>query len=329
LDAIIRAVDDRDIATLAGLIEYQQVACTSTVEGMGGPPLCPQGVDDGAPLTVFPASGCHGYYTETPAVALGYFAQEGHGLYAAVAVEDQAEGFFPEADHQLIFHRDVNGNAWGFSLHVAGGRIVSMSDGCGAAPADLVREHEVIAGPWPEMVEPSASVDPQTGVEGVDDVLDAVRGYDLNTLLQSALTGMETLPLAACTETPQGVGDFPCDSKNGEAEGTEVRVFPVAYCEGALERDPAVPLAQFLNMVPELVAVVMAPVEPSRSELYPNGAYWIVYDLGAPDSQMGVRLHLTETGALTAIWYGCGVEPDRLLLDEQGEPLPVILEAAR
>ena len=322
LDAIIRAVDERDVATLAGLVELQEVGCTFE-QGVGGPPKCPEGASEGDLMRVFPASSCESYWTDTPVVELGYISQEARGLYAAVELKDGA-------GHSLIFHRDVNGQAWGAAIIVEDGRITSVAAGCGMPPEGLNSAGgEIIAGPWTGMIEPAPAQASTTGNGGVDATLAAVERFDLNALLIGALAAMQHLPPVACVEVVEGPGGVACDPKNGEVAGTEVPVFPLAYCEGALVRDPALPLAQFLNMVPELVAVVMAPAEPSRSELYPNGAYWIVYDLGAPDSRMGVRLHLTETGALTAIWYGCGVEPDRLLLDEQGEPLPVILEAAR
>lgn len=333
LDAIIEAVEARDVTALAELVEYQQIGCTFA-QGLGGPPKCEPGMTEGEETRMFPVASCEGTWTRTATQVLGSFVQDTRGLYAAAEPlgDSSLGGEWPVADTLLVFHVDDTVTP-GIRLHVADGRIVGLWINC--APADPLSElleagmtdgANVIAGPWDEPIDAPTAPPPSTGAEAVDSILAAVARYDAVALRESALRAMGDLPPAECEEPPlQGPGGVECDPKNGEVAGDPVSVFPIAHCEGVLERDPMDPIRGFLNGAPVLHAVAEAPSEPSPSELYPHGAYWLVYELpGLPDGTgEGVRLHVTAEGDLTAIWYGCA-PPLEELLQYEGQPLPEI-----
>jgi hypothetical protein len=175
------------------------------------------------------------------------------------------------------------------------------------------RDLTVAAGPWAEPVE-TTEAPPVTGTPALDELLAAVDRYDLNTLFIGAQQAMADLPGIPCTVDTDGPGGLECNTQKGEQSGDVIPVFPQAYCEGALSRDPLPAIANFLNGAPELVSVVTPPAEPSESDLYPHGAYWVVYRLTGLDTpaDVGARLHVTEDGAITVIWYGCDPTPANL-----------------
>ena len=55
IDAVIEAVEQRDVPALLELTEMQSVACVASMEGLGGPPLCREGEEEGTVVEVFPA----------------------------------------------------------------------------------------------------------------------------------------------------------------------------------------------------------------------------------------------------------------------------------
>lgn len=331
LDAIVRAVEERDVATLAALIEYQTLGCTFT-QGMGGPPKCEPGQDEGDPVRVFPFSACEGGWTPTGTTTLGRFAHEVDGLWAALAVEEHpgTDGW-PVPDTLLVFHSVQDGDGMDLAryLEVTDGRITHSGMVCAGTLQDLLDSPafglEVIAGPWDEPVERDTEA-PSTGIASVDAILAAVASYDVGTLVEGMREAMRELSPVACVSVVQGPDEVECDTAKGEQPGDPVPLFPLAYCEGASVRDPLPALMAFLDQAPVLYAVVEAPSEPSPSPRYAHGAHWLVYELTGQDAQEGARLQVTEAGHVAAIWYGCGETPASLATFE-GETLPVIANA--
>ncbi len=328
LDVIIEAVEARDIGALAPLVQDTTVGCT-TADGMGGPPKCEDHMAEGAELTMFPYGSCEGAWTRFGVQTVADFAWRTAGLWGVVHVDQYWEvtDGWPTPDTFLAFHTTTPSGASVAYLEVAAGRIVRASFGCGGALEDLLAvssmQLSLAYGPWDEPTETAPASPPTTGIAPVDGILAAVDAYDWMALRQSAFDAMEDLPPVACEVDPVGPGALPCGPK--DSPGDALPVFPLAYCEGALVRDPGDAIAAILNGAPALHAVVEAPTEPSQSELYPHGAYWIVYDLGATEGRPAhpVRLHVTAEGNLTAIWYGCSPPVDELL-EWQGNPLPEV-----
>lgn len=341
LDAIIEAVEERDIATLSGLVEYQEIGCTNAL-GMGGPPKCTDGQEHGDISRVFPHSACEGTWTRDPIPVLAQFVSRADGAWAALGVTEYPAGTeWPAPDTFLAFHsiglddpdsiEDI-----AIYLEVTDGRITRSSVVCIGPLEGLLESDawhvEVIAGPWEE-ARPAPKVEtPTTGIPDVDAVIESVATYDWPALRENALETMQSGPLMPCGG-PGGPGHVACDPKDGEP-GDEVHAFPMAFCSGELARDPGDPLSAFLNAVPRLHSVVEAPTEPSGSELYPQGTYWLVYEFTSVEpaeegasygvvSREGARLQLTEDGGIAVLWYGCSPTVEELA-SYAGEPLPVI-----
>jgi hypothetical protein len=331
LDAIVEAVNARDVPALAALVEYTEIGCTH-VEGLGGPPKCGPQQDEGDLVRAFPGAACHGYWTDTAAQSLATLAHQTQGLYAIASVSGDASlrGEWPEADTLVIFHADWYGEPAGLRLHVADGRIVASWSGCGAVThgslltAGIEGDVSTIAGPWDRPQAISVEV-PVTGISAVDGVIADVATYDVVALIEGAQRAMQDLPAVGCVERLNFPGDVECDTAKGEQPGDLVAVFPVAYCEGALERDPIQTLRVFLDQAPVLHSVLEAPAEPSQSELYRHGAYWLVYELTgeAHRATEAARLHVTTEGYPTLVWYGC-LAPLRDLVTWDRAPLPRI-----
>lgn len=326
LDAIIEAVEARDVAALAPLVELVEVGCTFA-EGLGGPPKCAEGMEEGTLVREFPFASCEGAWSRFGVETVARFAHQANGPWAVLDVEE----YWPSTDGRttpdtfIVFHSPAGPGDSAAYLEIADGRIVRASFGCGGTVQSLldldVLSLAVTAGPWDEPIEAASVEAPTTGIEAVDRVLRSVAEYDWSALREGALDAMALLPDAPCGELPlQELRGVECDPKNGETAGAEVDVFPVAYCEGALVRDPMDALRGFLDGVPQLYAVVEAPSEPSGAELYPHGAYWLVYELAHSEGEPGARLHVTEDGNVTAMWFGCNT-PLEELVQWGGEPL--------
>jgi hypothetical protein len=161
LDRIIDAVDQKDVATLEQLVDYQVVGCTTEL-GAGGPPKCPNGVADGTMLRVFPVVSCEGGWTEDASETLAFFVDAARGLYAAArnpGIPDVGPDW-PASDTLLVFHLQQPYGAAAGRIHVSAGRIVAVWYSCsvGSPPSILldVAGHTapLIAGPWDQPVRP-------------------------------------------------------------------------------------------------------------------------------------------------------------------------------
>ena len=324
---IIAAIEERDIAVLAPLVHYTTVACT-TADGLGGPPKCEEDVPEGTELTMFPVGSCEGGWTRYGVQSVADFAHRTAGLWGVIHVDQYWEvtDGWPAPDTFLAFHTDTPSGDSVAYLEVADGRIVRASFGCGGTLDDLLAvssmQLSLTHGPWDEPSEVPAVAPPTTGIEAVDGILAAVATYDWVTLRESAVAAMADLPPVACVVDPIGPGSLTCGPKDSPDQ--PISVFPLAYCEGNLVRDPGDAIASILDDVPVLDTIVEAPVEASSSDLYRHGAYWIVYRLTGPgDGAAAVRLHVTAEGNLTTIWFGC-LPPLPELLQWDRQPLPEV-----
>jgi hypothetical protein len=331
LQAVHDAIVARDIQALAGMVEYQVVGCTHAL-GAGGPPKCEDGQAEDDQVRVFPIVSCEGGWTATPLPALVALADSQRGLYAAVVAPETDNLGWPEQDAYLVYYAERNGNPAATRVHVGGGRILALWSSCGADTWEGVaeglvtygdQELEFLVEPRPLGEAPGSVLAPMTGLEGVDEILDMVARYDYPALRERALAGMAGIPTVACVLERTDGGDPLCNTAKGEQAGDLVPVFPLAYCEGALARDPRAAILDVLNRVPVLHSVFEAPAEPSGSPLYPNGDYWLVYQFqsdegGAP----AVRLHVTESGELLVVWFGCGADAQQLA-ERAGAPVAV------
>jgi hypothetical protein len=331
LQAVHDAIVSRNIDALAGLVEYQVVGCTHA-QGAGGPPKCSASQAEGEQVRVFPIVSCEFGWSDAPLAALVDLVDSQRGLYAAVVAPAEDNLGWPKQDAYLVYYVERGGNPGAMRVHVGSGRIIALWSACGADTWDGVaaslakygdQELEFLVEPRPLGDAPGAVLAPMTGIEGVDQILDMVARYDYPALRERGLAGMAGIPTRGCVLKQNDAGDPLCIPVKGEQAGDQVPVFPLAYCEGDLARDPGPAILEVLNRVPVLHSVFEAPAEASGSELYPNGDYWLIYEFhsdegGAP----AVRLHVTESGELFVIWFGCGADATQLA-ERAGSPVAV------
>lgn len=103
LDPIIDAVLAHDMAGLRELTEFTIIGCTHEM-GLGGPPKCPSGEEEGTPVEVIPFLGVEGHHLNREE----FNAWEGPdvlGLLAAYKVSDEVYSSeeYPRGDFALVF----------------------------------------------------------------------------------------------------------------------------------------------------------------------------------------------------------------------------------
>jgi hypothetical protein len=130
------ALDDQ-----IAVIQYTRVACT-TVEGLGGPPPCPEGVAEGTEIEVFPTLGSEGSFVAPENMQTFLSNSILKSLYAVYRVKPNPniEPYFPEGEYAMLFERDLNDISLPVVLRVVDGRIVRMDFSIGVSAADLLKE---------------------------------------------------------------------------------------------------------------------------------------------------------------------------------------------
>lgn len=147
LDALIDAVESRDLATLRGLLEFEALECTRAL-GAGGPPKCAEGEDEGTEVRVFPVSTCEPEWRREAGAdsALQEVVAIGPVRLAAF---DAPDGYLrADAEYVVVFAGPdprLDGAAErGVAIGVRDGRIVEIRLACGAGddPASLIPEDQ-------------------------------------------------------------------------------------------------------------------------------------------------------------------------------------------
>ncbi len=311
VDAIIEAVEERDVAALASMTEYTEIGCT-TAMGMGGPPKCEGGDAEGTTYLVLPVSACEGGWRHEASGVLGEFAGRARGAWGVFDVTSTGDrGDLPPVDTLVVFHSAIDQSGEtdiAVYLELFEGKIRRTSLVCFGGIEEMFDhpgyETSLVAGTWDEPT--AAPAVPQTGIEALDATLASVATYDYGALFEDASRAMQDTPTVACATQQMDVGTVECDPKNGEVDGAQVHVFPSAYCHGTYARSPEQPLRAFLGQAPVLHSIYEAPSQPSQSANFPHGAYWVVYELTAPDAfPEAVRAHVAQDGAIVVMWYGC------------------------
>ena len=160
-----------------------------------------------------------------------------------------------------------------------------------------------------------------SGIDEVDRAIAAVLAQDAPAL--ASLVGYQAV--ACVSPSTDGLGGPPkCES--GEAVGTVVEVFPVAYCEGTWARDALPVLEQFVASGPALYAVVRGPTAAEVEEYWPVGDVYIVFSGEVDGRTQGSRLEFKD-GELVLAFFGCGHAPTDLM-EYRGEPLEVLVPPA-
>lgn len=141
LGLILRAMLGGSLDEQIAVIRYTRIAC-ATVEGLGGPPPCPEGVAGGTEIEVFPTLGSEGSFVAPENMQTFLSNSILKNLYAVYRVKPNPniEPYFPEGEYAMLFERDLNDISLPVVLRVMDGRIVRMDFSFGVSAADLLKE---------------------------------------------------------------------------------------------------------------------------------------------------------------------------------------------
>jgi hypothetical protein len=141
LELILRAMLGGSLDEQVAVVQNSRIAC-STVEGLGGPPLCPEGVTEGTEIEVFPTLGSESSFVAPENMQTFLNNSILKSLYAVyrVKLNPNIEPYFPEGEYAMLFERDLNDVSLPVVLRVVDGRVVRMDFSFGVSTADLLKE---------------------------------------------------------------------------------------------------------------------------------------------------------------------------------------------
>jgi hypothetical protein len=133
LDAIVEAAVDGDAQDLRQFIDYTEAPCT-LAEGLGGPPKCPEGEQEGTPVEVLPILGPEGGFIPEAEID-DWAGLEVSELYAAYEVSEAAfrDAHHPAGEYALVFAGAPDAGTC-VTLQVRQGRIVRIDYGTSCPP---------------------------------------------------------------------------------------------------------------------------------------------------------------------------------------------------
>ena len=139
LQPIMVAMLGPSLTDRADVIQFSQIACAN-VEGLGGPPSCPEGVAEGTELEVFPTLGGEGSYVAPENIETFFNNFLLKNLYAVYRVtpNPNIEPYYPEGEYAMIFERNINDISLPVVLRVMDGKVVRMDFSVGTPAANLL-----------------------------------------------------------------------------------------------------------------------------------------------------------------------------------------------
>jgi hypothetical protein len=143
VDDVLDSILVRDEGAIKALIDWTESACTHAT-GLGGPPKCREGEQEGALVEVLPFLGPEGYFLRREDQE-SWSSPSIKGIYAVYRVSSAAytDRNYPAGDYGLVF---LHGHGVSFiTFRVVGGRIVRIDTEFGFPPDDhLLRDAEEI-----------------------------------------------------------------------------------------------------------------------------------------------------------------------------------------
>jgi hypothetical protein len=138
LDLIAQALREDGARGLADFVLYRQVACTATIQGIGGPPECLEGEAEGTEVLAVFAASCEGYYARESDHLFSNVELASPALYGAYRIDASSplRGPWPDAKYAVLLNSALPGGGTGvFALFADDEGIVGFSTGCGETPA--------------------------------------------------------------------------------------------------------------------------------------------------------------------------------------------------
>ncbi len=153
VDAVIAAVEARDIGALVALLRYTNVACVATPEGLSGDPPC-DGAPEGTLVETVPMASCEGGYVPAAqardtlnGVLTGrpLTATDVYGVYRT-AGSGLASSFFSRAnlEHAVVLATDAGDRIDAWALLVGGSGIMGLENGCAETPETFVENWQLM-----------------------------------------------------------------------------------------------------------------------------------------------------------------------------------------
>jgi len=125
IEEIDRILDaSGDLQKLRSLIRFTSTRCTK-LDGLGGPPKCLQGEQEGTPVEVLPFLGPEGSFLRKNEIK-NWQGFEASGIYAIYEISSGAfsDENYPAGQFAILFGGKENQPA--VSLHISAGRIVRI-----------------------------------------------------------------------------------------------------------------------------------------------------------------------------------------------------------
>ena len=139
VDTIISALLQQDVDTIVSHVQFIQLPCTHQ-RGLGGPPKCDEGQEEGTVVEVFPILGAEGFYL-TPESVHGLKPNVGE-LYAVYEVPKNTRPIdidWPVGQYGLVFPNNDPVPAV-ITVFVAGGKIVRLDNNFVESPEQALPE---------------------------------------------------------------------------------------------------------------------------------------------------------------------------------------------
>jgi hypothetical protein len=141
LDRIIAIALKGNVVELRSILGFTQTKCTFA-DGLGGPPKCLDGEQEGTPVEVLPFLGPEGYFVRKADIG-SWKGVNMSELFAVYQVSDMAfsDENYPAGEYAIVFIGDPE-NKTSITLQIRQGRIVRIDNGFGYPPE--IRQDAVI-----------------------------------------------------------------------------------------------------------------------------------------------------------------------------------------
>jgi len=137
---IMKALFSGMIDDTLALMQFINVPCAN-VDGLGGPPPCPEGVAEGTALEVFPTLSSHGALISREEATNMLVNLHVKSLYAVYSVEPNpnAEPYYQPGECAMLFERFINDMPIPVTFQVKDGRIVRIDYHIGITPEEILK----------------------------------------------------------------------------------------------------------------------------------------------------------------------------------------------
>lgn len=141
LQPILKAVFSGSDEDRLALIQFVNTPCAN-VEGLGGPPPCPEGVAEGTEMEVFPVLGSEGSLLSLEEVTNMMSDLQVKDLYAVYreTPNPNAEPYYQTGEYAMLFERETSDLQLPMVFQVKDGRIVRVDYHIGVSPEDILKE---------------------------------------------------------------------------------------------------------------------------------------------------------------------------------------------